>query len=80
MVTPKQSMPLRYNNHETNVPHYNDKKCLMKESVRVYNELMLVPCLQLALKVIFRESIFLESRSLIYLLGDTALEMQHQRC
>lgn len=43
----------------------------MKKNVRVFNEFILVLCLQLAFKVIFQESLFLENRSLIYLLGDT---------
>ena len=51
----------------------------MKKNGGVYNEFILVLCLHLAFKVIFQESLFLESRSLIYLLGETALEMERQR-
>lgn len=49
---------LDYNDYLQNAPHYNAKKCLMKKNVGVFNEFILVLCLQLAFKVIFQEFIF----------------------
>ena len=47
----------------------------MKKNVGVYNEFILAPFTS-AIQGDFSREIILETRSLIYLLGDSALEMQ----